>query len=66
MYFDRRHFLSSLTGATSALMLDTDPLGNLAFAKNSLSQPNIRITDIKTYDAASRLGLAASLDVSSG
>ena len=48
MYFDRRHFLSSLTGAASALMLDTDSLGNLAFAKNPLSQPSIRITDIKT------------------
>ena len=46
--FDRRHFLSSLTGAAGALMVDPGRTGNVTLAKAPNARPGIRITDVKT------------------
>lgn len=46
--FDRRHFMSSLTGATGALLIGSAPNRNLIHAAGAKPRPKIRITDVKT------------------
>lgn len=46
--FDRRHFLSSLTGAAGALLVGPGQDRNLTHAAGGAPRPKIRITDVKT------------------